>query len=161
MDPLKVPVSELLFSHAGTTVEMTVDLPELPDSEILVLPNQTMDFEGIKIDEGVCFYNQTTHLDVEYHCTRCLKKVLTELELRTLEKQYYVKLPEDIEEDLAQLIDKKHFEINLMPLIEEIVYLSIPTILSCGEDCPGAPKFKPDNIKPETQSPFKNLKDML
>lgn len=161
MDPLKIAVSELLFSHAGTTVEITVPLPELDDTEVKVLPGQELDFEGIKIDEGVCFYNLTTNLDVEYYCSRCLEKVSIQMPLRTLEKQYYVKIPEDMEEDLVQLIDKKHFEINLLPLIEETVYLSIPTILSCGEKCKGAPKFKPDNVKPETQNPFKNLKDML
>lgn len=161
----KISVSELLFSHAGTRTDITVELPEFPDTEVRVLPGQKLDFEGIKIDDGVCFYPTTTTLDVEFNCVRCLKLVKQPLVLRPLEKQFYVTIPEDIEEDLVQLIDKRNFEINLQPLVEEIVYLSVPTILSCGPDCPGAPDYthaKTDTVSPQNpNTPFAGLKDLL
>lgn len=164
IEPTRIPVSELLFSQIGTTTTIEVNLPELTDSEVTFLPNQTLHFEGMKIEDGICIYSVVQDLNGTYSCTRCLKEVSDTITLRPLEKQFYVKIPEDVEDDLVQKIDAKHFEISLVPLIEETVYLSIPTILRCGEDCKGLTHYETikDPKNPSThQNPFSDLKNLL
>jgi uncharacterized metal-binding protein YceD (DUF177 family) len=68
------------------------------------------------------------------------------------------------EDDLVELIDKKKFEINLQPFLEELVILSVPTVLLCADDCHGSISLDSQNLNDTAltkQSPFSNLKDLL
>lgn len=161
----KIAVSELLFSHIGTKTNIEVELPPLDENpEITIDKGQFLEFEGMKIENGIYFYPLTHEVAYKYHCSKCLKEVKSKIQIRPLEKQYYIDKPDDLDEDLFDYIDKKHFDINMIPFIEELVYLSIPTILTCGDSCPGleSPYLqKESNINTSTKAPFADLKDLL
>jgi uncharacterized metal-binding protein YceD (DUF177 family) len=163
MDPKRIPINELMHSEIGKTNEVEVNVPEMTDFEVEVMPDQKLTFEGMKIEDGVCFYPVDQTLRISFNCNRCLKKVETDMELRPLEKQYYMKIPEDIDDDLVQQIDKKNHEIDFTPLINEVVYLSLPAILTCEGECQGPPAYKQELGNPEkpVQKPFGNLKNMI
>jgi uncharacterized metal-binding protein YceD (DUF177 family) len=158
---LKLPIHELFYSKAGTIDTFDIEVPAFEDSEIKIHPGQKIRLMGIKIDDGICLYSEGQTLTVEYACNRCLKPVVTKLQLVTLEKQYYVTIPEDMDSDLAEEVESKNFEVDLTSLLKETVFLSLDPILTCGEDCPGMPDYGAIPTEPTSKNPFSNLKDLL
>ena len=164
MNTYKIPISELFFSEIGTIEPIYIEVPEVDNLEATVTTGQTIEVTGIKIEDAVCFYTQDQKIEISFNCARCLTPVTKKILLRNLEKHYYVKTPEDVEDDLVELIDKKKFEINLQPFLEELVILSVPTVLLCADDCHGSISLDSQNLNDTAltkQSPFSNLKDLL
>ncbi len=158
---LKLPIHELFYSKAGTIDTFTIEVPVFEDSEINIVPGQKITLTGIKIDDGICLYSEGQTLKVSYNCARCLKTVDTEITLETLEKHYYVTIPEDMDSDLAEEVESKNFEIDLTSLLKETVFLSLDPVLTCGEDCPGMPDYGAIPTQPTSKNPFTDLKDLL
>lgn len=164
MTKLKFPISELFYSEVGTTNTLEVELPQVFHQEAKLAEGQKIQVIGMKIEDAVCFYLENQEFTISFNCVRCLKPTTKTTPLRDLEKHYYVSVPEDVDDDLVELIDKKNFEVDLTTFIEESILLSIPTLLICGEDCPGPPTFSNNESNPDqnsSNSPFSKLKDLI
>lgn len=158
---LKIPIHELFYSKAGTMDQFEINLPEFSDAEVLIPDGQKIVLTGIKIDDAVCMYTDNQEIKIEYQCARCLCPVKKTLALKTLEKQFYVNIPEDIDPDLVQEVETKNFEIDLLPMLKETIFLSLDPVLICGENCPGMPSYSNEQAGTSQTNTFSKLKDLL
>ena len=88
-------------------------------------------------------------------CGRTMQSFKTEVKTTLTETHFYIEKPEfeDLEE--FQMIDHKSGEIDLEPVLNEAVMLSIPSVFY-------KPGTKPVNqIEQPGNMPFKNLKNLF
>lgn len=154
-------IRELLRSEAGTTTKYKVELPPFDDAEFHLSPSQKIELKGYSMGDGVVLIPITNKLHGKATCTSCLKEFELDANVYPTEKQYYIDIPEDIEEELVGQIDKKSLEVDIEDLIREAVFLALPSPMRCSPDCHSQHREGDLPDTPTSQKPFANLKDLL
>jgi len=161
-----ISISKLLSRDIGTQEEFTLEIPLYEDDEIQLKPKQTIDFVAYRIEDGLALITQPVNLMAKAQCVVTLKDFDLEYELQSVERQFYWDLPEGLNPEDVEFIDKKHYQVDLDNLIREAIFLSLPTVIKSPE----AEKLSLNEIAAnklnsnsgsEGQNPFAGLKDML
>jgi len=161
-----ISISKLLSRDIGTQEEFTLEIPLFEDEEITLGSNQKLDFVAYRIEDGLVFITQPTTLKAKAQCVVTLKDFDLKYELQPIERQFYWDLPEGVNPEDVEFIDKKHYQVDLENVIREAVFLSLPTVIKSPEaeklslDKLAASKLNA-NSRQQGQNPFAGLKDML
>src|SRR4051794_8562328 len=143
-DPLTFAVSGLMAEPPGTVFEYDIPPVEVALDEDLVTAEPVTGWMRLTRTNRGLFVDARLHTALAGECARCLRRVVTPVDLRIKEEVLPsidlptgqpVPLEEDADPEAPRLTD--HHELELRPLVAEAISLQEPIAPLCEPDCPG------------------------
>jgi uncharacterized protein len=126
-----------LATKGSVPVKGEVDLTELlkDRQDIVSFGPADADLQA-EWSEGLAKVTGNVHVDLHIACSRCLQPV--EERIDTPFQEWFAakstSIPEELEEDVHLITEDT---VDLKPLVEETVAVSVPLVTLCSEDCKG------------------------
>ena len=150
-----IKIGEILNSHSGTKFQKEVDIALEKVEDFTLDKNQKMEFEIYRVPHGLAVLIPEQTIGGQAICGRTLEAFTTEITTTPTETRFYIEVPEHEDLEEYQMINHKSGEIDLEPVLNEAILLSIPSVFY-------KPGSKPLNkIDNSGNQPFKNLKDLF
>jgi uncharacterized protein len=143
-DPLTFAVAGLMAEPPGTVRDYDVDRVDVDPGEDLHLIEPVKGTVRLSRTNRGLFVDARLHAALAGECARCLRPVVTPVDLRIKEEVIPsidivsgqpVALEEDGDPETTRLTD--HHELELRPLVVEAISLQEPIAPLCEPDCPG------------------------
>lgn len=139
---LSYNVASLLRAAPGTVVEVAIDVPTLEVADDIQLVEPVRGEVRLSRTGRSILARGELHTAIDGHCARCLREVVTPLEVHIEEEalpsvDIDTGLPVDVsaEPDALRLDD--HHEIDLSTPVREAISLAEPISTLCRPDCKG------------------------
>ena len=143
-DPLTFAVSGLMAEPPGTLRDYDVERVDVDPGDGLRLTEPVSGTIRLSRTNRGLLVDARLHTAIEGECARCLRPVVTPVDLRIKEEVLPsidlvtgqpVPLEEDGDPEAPRLTD--HHELELRPLVAEAISLQEPIAPLCEPDCPG------------------------
>ena len=157
---IEIKIHQLLNAGYDLSEVYTVDVPEYMDTEFKLLPNQKVEIEIHKIQDGLSLNMASQEVKGQVTCSRTLEDFIYTHKTHSFEMQAYKKLPEDVDPQDVLQINTKNMTLDIDPFIREAIFISLPyRFINKKKDSPKSSNSNPSD--PKTFKPFANLKDLL
>ncbi len=141
-DALTFPVAGLLADPPGTSREYEVGPAWVDAGEDVALADPVAGRLRLARTNRGLLVHADLHTTLATECSRCLRDIQVPLELTvdeealpSVELATGVPVDTSAEPDVARLND--HHELELLPLVQEAIWLAEPIAPVCRDDCPG------------------------
>lgn len=165
-------ISELLDASTGTSINYSIK-GEFLFNEIEGHVPVTSKVEIMRIEKGFNVRLRDLMADVVMRCGKCLTPFNVPISVDGIERQFYMKMPENLEDPLEVFpVDAKNQKLDISDMLRQEIILHLPLIPVCSESCKGICPTCGQNLnekqcncpKEETEGDYKplaKLKDLL
>ena len=169
--PLDFDISELLDAPTGTKISYSFE-GSVDFDEIRKKSETSGKVEIMRLKDALNVEMKDFSIDVEFTCTKCLKKFKERVKVKSAERKFLFYMPENPEDpnDLF-LVDQKRQKINIREPLRQEIILHFPSIPVCYTGCKGMCPVcgvnrneRKCDCKPDKNSenkPLSKLKDLI
>ncbi len=136
-NPLVFDVSGLLDKGTGRSEKFSVD-GKIRLEDIEFKGNFVGNIEIMRIEDGFNVRIFDAKLKIKQKCEKCLASYTQEIQIDSVERQFYIDQPEHFDDpNDTFLIDKKHLTLDVSEMLRQEIILHFPSNLVCSSHCKG------------------------
>lgn len=152
-----INLHQTLLTEIGTIEEYEIEIKPSKQVDYSIPAGQTLDIQLTKIDvKGVSLYIPEQTINAIAMDAVTLEEFTFPIRTFPVERRFYTQIPEDEVEEMVEKINTNTFEVDIEPIINEVIFLNVP--YAFHKD----PKSTPQSFSTQNQqesSPFAKLKN--
>ncbi len=130
-------ISELMDASTGTSINYSISGEFAFESFTHQVP-VTSKVEIMRIEKGFNVRLRDFVADILVACGKCLSHFTVPVSIDGTERQFYLKMPERIEDPLEVFpVDTKNQKIDITDVLRQEMILHLPLIPVCSDSCKG------------------------